>query len=197
VNRAWSRSIEPLQEPYSLTDVKLHCRALTDIADENPIIQLYLKAARRAFEEYTGTTAFTTTWVLTQDGFCNPIELPHAAPLQSISSVKYYDTDGTQQTLSTSYYRADTASTPGRVVLKPSQAWPDVQADRGQAVEVTYVAGWATVAGIPANAKIGMLMLIDHLHENRGAVQVGVGVGAIEVPKGVEWWWAPYRQWAA
>lgn len=193
-----TRSVEPTQEPFSLVDVKLHCRIPADVLDEDAMTREYMRAARVLFEEYTQTTAFTSTWVWVQDDFCgDDIVLPMGAPLQSVTSVKYYDTTGTQQTLATSYYRVDTVSRPGRVVLKPDQSWPDVQSDRGQAVEVTYVAGHSTAAAIPPTAKVGMYLLINHLVENRGAVQVGVGVGAVQVPWSVETFWAPERVWSA
>lgn len=195
----WSvtRSVAPTSEPLTLVECKRQCRIPLDVSEENGLVEMYLAAARQAFEDYASATAFTSTWVKTQEAFCDEIELPYGYPLQSVSSVKYYDTDGTLQTLSTSVYRVDTASNPGRVVLKVDQSWPDIQSERGQAVEVTYVAGWSAVSSIPAPIRAGMLLMVNHLYENRGAIQVGIGVGAVEVPKTVDWLWAPYQRWAA
>jgi hypothetical protein len=86
----------------------------------------------------------------------------------------------------------DTTSQPGRVVLKPNQSWPSVQVSRGQSVEVIYVTGWTSAEVMPADVRIAVGMLADHLYENRGAVQVGVGIGAVEVPFGPAALLSPY-----
>jgi uncharacterized phiE125 gp8 family phage protein len=194
---AWTRTVEPTQEPVTLADCKAHARGLMDLPDEDGLFALYIKAARVACEEYLERAVFTQTWKLVRDGFCAEMELPRAAPLQTVTSVKYYDTTGTQQTLATTVYRVDTDSTPGRVVLKPDQSWPDVQTTRGQAVEIIYVCGWSSVATIPASLKVAMASLAAHLYLNREGVQVGVGIGAVEVPLGPKWFMDPYKLWAA
>jgi uncharacterized phiE125 gp8 family phage protein len=191
------RTVDPTQEPITVAEAKQHCRALADVPDEDRMMADYVRAARDAYEAYTERAAMTQTWRWTLDNFCDEMVLPMAAPLQSVTSVKYYDTAGTQQTLATTYYRVDTDSTPGIVRLKPDQAWPDVQTTRGQAVEIVYVCGHASVAAVPQSVKSGMYFLIDHLYENRGAVQTGIGIGAVELPLGMAWFWAPLKLWAA
>jgi uncharacterized phiE125 gp8 family phage protein len=181
-----------VSEPLSLSDAKGQCRALADVAEEDGLISLYLSAGRQIAEQYTGRGFLTQTWKLEQDAFTDPIWLPWAAPLQSVTSVKYFDENGTQQTLATTVYRVDTTSQPGRVVLKPNQSWPSVQVSRGQSVEVIYVTGWTSAEVMPADVRIAVGMLADHLYENRGAVQVGVGIGAVEVPFGPAALLSPY-----
>lgn len=189
----WVQTIAPIQEPITLTDVKLHCRALADVADEDPVIAMYAKGARLWAEHYTSRAFFTQTYRLEQDDFTREIWLPRAAPLQSVTSVKYYDTDGVQQTLATTYYRVDTTSEPGRVVLKPGQSWPSVQCERGQAVEVIYVAGWSTVQAIPDDIRVGICWMADHLYEHRSGIEVGAGITAVEVPMGIASFLSPYK----
>lgn len=180
------RTVAPVEEPVSLTDVKTHCRALADVFDEDGIIRTYVGAARELGEGITGRGWLTQTWKLVADTWADDLWLPMAAPLQSVASVKYYDADGTLQTLSTDYYTVDTASTPGRVCRAAGQSWPSLQCDRvSWRVEVTYVVGWTSVAAIPKMFKVGTMLLADHLYENRSAVQVGVGIGAVEVPLGI------------
>jgi uncharacterized phiE125 gp8 family phage protein len=191
VRRSIRRSAGPAIEPLTVALAKQQTRALEDVSAEDELFTEYVRAAREAFESYTHRGALTQTWVLTQDAFEDAIVLPMAAPLQSVTSVKYYDTAGTQQTLATSYYRVDTESAPGRVVLKPGQCWPDVQCERGQAVEITYVVGWTTPAAMPASARMGILQTVAHMWENRNAVQIGIGVAAVEVPLTYAWLWDP------
>jgi hypothetical protein len=93
-------------------------------------------------------------------------------------------------------YIVDTASEPGRLVRAPGIAWPMLQPDRlSWRVEITYVVGWADLESIPAKFKQGALMLLTHFYENRNAVQIGVGLGAIEIPMGVRSCWGDAVPW--
>ena len=179
-----------------MTDAKLHCRALEDVNDEDANITLYIRAAREIGEGHTGRGWLTQTWKYVTDAFSDEIVLPMAGPLQSVTSVKYYDADGALQTLSASYYVADTLSTPGRLCRASGMSWPSLDADRrASRVEITYVVGRTTVAAIPSAFKVGTLLMVDHLYENRSAVQVGVGMGAVEVPLAVSAFWGDRLYW--
>jgi uncharacterized phiE125 gp8 family phage protein len=183
VNVSFARTVEPAQEPVTVTDAKLHCRALVDVVDEDGLIATYIRAAREIGEGYTGRGWFTQTWRLVADTWATEIDLPMAGPLQSVTSVKYYDSDGTLQTLATSGYTVDTSSVPGRICLAAGESWPSLQTDRRSwRVEIIYVVGWTSVPLIPSHFKVGTLLLVDHLYENRSAVQVGIGIGAVELP---------------
>lgn len=94
------------------------------------------------------------------------------APLQSVTSIKYWDQDGTQQTLSPSAYLVDTYSEPGRIVPAPGTAWPATQ-NRINAVEVAFVAGYgADGSFVPMGIKHWMLVMTSTLLENRELVAI-------------------------
>jgi hypothetical protein len=113
-----------------------------------------------------------------------------------VTTVKYYDSDGTLQTLSASYYTVDTSSTPGRLCLAPTYSWPSLQSERRSwRIEVIYVVGQTSVAAIPSAFKVGTLLMVDHLYENRSAVQVGVGIGAVALPMAVDAFWGDRLYW--
>jgi uncharacterized phiE125 gp8 family phage protein len=138
-------------------------------------------------EQLTGRGWYTQTCMFTASDWADVLPLPMAAPLQSITSVKYYAADGTLTTLSSSYYGTDTVSEPARLVKAPNVTWPALQSDRlSWRIEVTYVVGWSTIASIPAPLKAALLLLVAHFYENRTAVQVGVGIGAVSMPFAVE-----------
>lgn len=103
-----------------------------------------LEDAIRSFtdeaEHLTGRAFINQTWRVTLSAFPAKIELPPAG-LQSIESVKFYDTAGNQQTLDPQDYFADTVSEPGYVLPAPGKAWPATAA-RLNAVEVQYVVGY-------------------------------------------------------
>ena len=71
--------------------------------------------------------------------------------MQSISSVTYLDADGATQTVAGSVYTLDNADEHGRawVLLQDGEEWPDV-GDYGNAVTVTFVAGYGAAAAVPA-----------------------------------------------
>lgn len=75
-------------------------------------------------------------------------------PLQSITSVKYYDPDDTLQTVSASDYNvlASTDST-GRINFDASFSFPNVNTDRIDPIQVIMVTGYGTDAFIPSIAK--------------------------------------------
>jgi uncharacterized phiE125 gp8 family phage protein len=182
--------VEPTQEPIDIGDAKAQARITDDSSDA--LIDGYIVAARQACEDYMGRALFTSTWQLVLEDFANVIPLPMASPLQSVSSITYYDTDGTSQTLATSVYDVDTASRPGRVVLKPDQSWPSVQSARLHGrVTITYVAGWSDVGSIPQLIKQGLLMYVTYLDLDRD----GLEQGAMAAKQAAERCWSDRITW--
>jgi uncharacterized phiE125 gp8 family phage protein len=83
-------------------------------------------------------------------------------PLQSITSIKYYDTAEVEATFSSADYFVDTVSTPGRIVLK----WQSLADPTLRAVVAVRCGGWTTAASVPARLRQAMLLLIGHWYEN-------------------------------
>lgn len=93
------------------------------------------------------------------------IDIP-LPPLQSVTTVKYYDADNVEQTLSSGRYTVDTTSEPARIVID-ADGWPAIY-DRANAVTVRFVCGYgATTADVPASLRAAMLLHIGDLFENR------------------------------
>ncbi len=93
------------------------------------------------------------------------IYLP-SRPIQSITSVLYYDDSDTQRTLATSVYDLDKGSRAVR--LKWSQVWPSTSI-RWDAAQINYVAGYSTAAEVPNIAKRAVLLLVGYYFAaNRG-----------------------------
>lgn len=169
---AWTRTVEPTTEPITLAEAKQQARITDD--NSNALLLSYIKTARGAAEDHLGRGLFTQTWKFMLDDWANIIPLPMAAPLASVTSVKYYDADGVLQTLATSVYDTDTVSRPGRVVLKPSQSWPTVQSERRNGrIEIVYVVGWTTQALIPEAIKQGIRMYVTYLDLDRDGMEEG------------------------
>lgn len=192
IGAAWTRTIGPTEELISEDEAKLHARITG--SDSDQLIALYLASAREAAESYMNRGLLTQTWKLLLDGFANIIPLPMAAPLQSVTSVKYYDTAGVQQTLATSYYDTDLISRPGRVVLKVDQSWPAVQSERRNGiVEIVYVVGWTSADLVPERIKQGIRMYCTYLDLDRD----GMEIRALEAKQAAERCWDDRISWSA
>lgn len=159
----WTLVTGPTQEPISLAEAKQECRVDTD--DENSRMYGYIRASRMDAEMYLNRGFYTQTWKLVQDDWSESIWLPMAAPLQSVTTVQYYNSAGTLTTATSSDYVVDTTTEPGRIVRAPNVTWPTLQADRHGAVIVTYIVGWTSVALIPEQIKQGIAVLVQWRHE--------------------------------
>jgi uncharacterized phiE125 gp8 family phage protein len=160
----------PAAEPITLAEAKLQCR-VTGSA-EDALLEPLITAAREAFEAEANVALVTRTLRLTVDGFgVKPIRLPFP-PAASISSVKYIDAAGVQQTLDAAEYVLDGSRQPAVLRTAYGRSWPTVRLQHA-AVEVEYVAGFGGPADVPELAKAAIKLLLGHLFSNREAVTIG------------------------
>lgn len=154
---------QPVLEPLSLTQIRKHLEiAQSDDAHDAQLVDL-LHAAREQWEHDTDSAVLTQTLQLKLDCLPPCIKLPKR-PIQSVTSIAYYDSANASQTLSTSLYSLDAAN---RMIHQAyQQVWPGY-ASRWDAVTVTYVAGYSAQYLVPAIAKQAMLLLIGYYFENR------------------------------
>lgn len=182
----WTRTTGPTLQSLDLMDVRVQCRIPDDLTADDARLAALVPAATDAFERYANRGLLTQSITLTRDDWFDVLYLPQAAPLQSITSVKYRAADGTLTTLSSSYYLTDTNSEPGRLLRAPNITWPALQADRlAPRVEVVYVVGYTSAADIPDAIKQGQLALIEGLYWGDEAKGRSLA----------ESLWAPYRVW--
>lgn len=159
----------PAFEPITLQEAKDHLRV--DSTDEDALIEALITAARQYVERRCGLALFTQTWDWFLDEFpsCD-MQVPRP-PLQSVTYIKYYDTDGTLQTLSASIYQVDSSARPGRIALAENQTWPLLQSQKLSAVQVRFVSGYtASTIGEIRPIVQAMLLLIGHWYEHREEV---------------------------
>jgi uncharacterized phiE125 gp8 family phage protein len=153
---------------------------------EDDLIESLITTAREDCESFQNRVYITQTWELWLDEFPSKdfIEIP-LPPLQSISSIKYYDTDDTEATFSSDNYFVDVKSEPGRVVLNHGESWPSTTLRPANGVCVTFVAGYGDADDVPKAVKQAILLLIGHYYENREAVLTS-GMNAVAVSMAVE-----------
>lgn len=177
-------SSAPASEPVALSGsdgLKAWLRVEHAASDDE--ITALGKAARLLVEKLTGRALVTQTWVLTLDNFPWPggwqyvnspaiFPDPHTirvpkAPLQSVSSVEYYDLSDTLTTLAASTYVVDATTDPGRIFLAMNKVWPVTRLRPG-AVRITFVAGYGAASAVPEDLKLAIKMCVAYWYENRG-----------------------------
>jgi hypothetical protein len=187
---------QPAVEPIDLATAKLHCRV--EITDDDTYITGLISAARKICEARSHLCFITQTidifldnWTtsnVASSGFTgyfgggnqtgstiysnshkgNQITLPHG-PVQSITYVKYTDPNQTTQTWDSTNYVASLGN-PSRVAPVQNTFWPSV-ASQNDAVNIRYVAGYGDDGtSVPQVAKQAILLMVNHLYENRLAV---------------------------
>ena len=155
-------------DPVTLEELKWQARV--DGSDDDSLMRLHIKAAVEYCEEFTGLKFVTATYDQTFDTWSNELVLDKP-PLSSVTSVKYYDEDGVEQTLSSAVYDAVTNRQPGMVRLAYDQSWPTHRA-QDEPITVQFVAGHGDAADVPDSLRLAVLLYASHLHEHREAIAI-------------------------
>lgn len=174
----------PLASPVTLAEARAHCRA--DTADDT-LLQIYLDAAVAHVDGAQGVLGrclVTQTWDYSFDCFPDEITVP-LPTLQSVTSVKYYDVDGIEQTITSSNYTVAGQ----RIAPVETFDWPDIDTERPYPITVRFVAGYGDAADVPAAIKAAILLLTGDMYANREAG----GEAVVENPA-VKRLLTPYRK---
>ena len=182
-----STTTGPTTEPITTAQAKEHLRVT--FSDDDAYIDALITTARQVVEARSGMRLFTQTVVLRADywseiGFSDPHRLDlvslRVAPVQSVTSVNYYDDDDIDRTLSTALYWTDLDSVPCRMQIKDE--WPSIN-ERAGNIRVTMVVGWDNADNIPAILKTAIKLLIGHYYENREEV---TDLKLMAIPEGID-----------
>jgi len=134
-----------------------------------------ISAAREHVEDITGRALLTQTWYYYLDQFPDEdyIVLPFGN-LQSVTSVKYKDCDGTETTMTVTDYIVETNGEGcGRIVLAYGKSWPSFVPYPSNPITIEFVCGWTAAASIPKKIKQAILMICANLYANRGEGVIG------------------------
>lgn len=181
----------PAIEPVTLVEAKAHLRV--NFSDDDTLISAFVAASRMNVEGWLGRALIDQTWDLYLDEFPTDtfkgIQIP-LPPLISVTSVKYDDAAGVEQTMDPTGYYVDVASQPGWIVPTGGSgaSWP-TPLDAINSVRIRFRAGYMTsdsppVGSVPQDIKHGLLLTLGSLYEHRES-QV-VGTIANKLPLGVE-----------
>lgn len=130
-------------EPVTIDDVRKQLRI--DHTDDDDDLTNLISEARFDCESRLGDVSlFDAVCVDYFDRFEDEMEL-HYSPVDSITSVAYLDTNGSSQTLASTYYEVGNRNGMGILRLKYGQTWPSTR-DHADVITITYKAGFGTTA---------------------------------------------------
>lgn len=193
---------KPAVPPLSVVQVKdiLHI----DYDDDDIAVETALDAAVDKLERRCGRVFVQRTLEYRTDEFERQIELP-ILPVQSVSSITYFDSTGVQQTLDPlTYIFISGGDNDSSVVISASE-WPsrDAVFKRPDAVRIQFAAGYAPimpdmgdpdyVTNVPDGIKQAVSWLCGHFLSNRESVIVPSNRQVVqEVPDTVAEMIAPF-----
>jgi len=166
----------PAVEPISALECMQWSRIDASVEVPDPIaaiLAMLIPAARKVAENVTGRGLITQTWEQVYDKFpAKEIEIG-MLPIQSITSLKYYDVDGVLQTMSAADYVLDQDTLPGWVLPAYGVSWPSTY-DSAQSVIIQFVAGYgAAGSDVPAEIKMWISAQCAAAYNNPDALMDG------------------------
>lgn len=149
-------------EPVSLAEARLQCKIDSDDTSHDLALADLITAAREYAQHYTGHGLAPQTLEVALDAFpCyenDAIALP-LCPVASITSVKYTDTAGVEQTILNTKYALSPYGESRMLAPTYGSYWPTTQ-DIMNSVRIVQVCGY-TAELLPKAAKQAMLIHIE------------------------------------
>jgi uncharacterized phiE125 gp8 family phage protein len=160
----------PIYEPISAADVAEYIR-VDDLAEDQLLLDSMITAARQYLEQYLSRPIATQTLEEALTGWADPIVLDSS--LQSVTSIKYLDLNGVEQTLASNQYLVDTYSEPAQITPAYNVEYPELYAVPNN-VKIRYVAGYTSGGSpdlnpMPKPLRFAMMLIIGDLYANREA----------------------------
>lgn len=155
------RTSKPQGQAYPIGLVKDFLR-LDSTADDKTILAL-ISGCVATIEAHTWMILQSSAFTAYMDKWSD-VEI-HMRPVTSITSVKYYDTAGTLQTMSTSDYDVSLNGTTARIHFKTTYNLRDAAFDN---IEVAFVAGYASHYDIDDDVIDALQMLIKERYDQPG-----------------------------
>lgn len=146
----------------TIAEAQSHLRVDSD--DDISYVEGLIYAAENYINDVCDRSYVAETFDYYLDDFKSPIYLP-LAPIASITHVRYYDGDNTEQTMveNTDFYQ-DIISEPG--YIRALETWPSVY-DKPNAVVIRFVTGATSPEIVPMEYKHAALLLIGEMYAER------------------------------
>ncbi len=179
----------PAEPPITVNEASFHLK-VEDSASDAYIAGL-IAAALVVAEKTTRRRFVTQTWNLNLDAFPAIIQVPYA-PLISVGSINYINTDGDSTLLADSGYTVDSNSEPGRICPSFGNSWPATQRVFN-AVTVQFTCGFGGPEVVPSSIKQAMFLSIGHWFEHREVAYIGANLNTL--PMAVDTLLSGHRVW--
>jgi len=177
---AWGESLvtPPSKQAVTLSFVKRYLRIDGNESDDelDAIIEAAIERAQMTTRRQLITATRRVTLRQWPAGLV--IHLPYS-PLQSVTSIKYDDDSGSEQTWDSSNYVVDATTEPGRIKLKYDQAWPIVD-DEVANIRVDYVCGYGdSPSDVPYQLRVAIALSCAHMYDFRSEYARGSAITKI------------------
>jgi uncharacterized phiE125 gp8 family phage protein len=182
----------PAETPITLAEAKNQLRV--DWPDDDAEITAKVNGAVRSAEQYLQRKLITQTWKMFLDSWPASIKVLFG-DLQSVTHIKYTDSDEVQYTFDSSKYLVDTDSVPGRVILKTGETWPTDTLSPKNPIEVQFVTGYGAAADVPQDIKDAILITVSDRYNYRENVVTNNKMNIEELPMGTKSMIYSYRVW--
>jgi uncharacterized phiE125 gp8 family phage protein len=165
----------PATEPVTLAEMRAHLGTAQDSeTTRDTIISGRIKSAREWAENFTRRpfiaqtiTGYDSDWPYTdRDGY----KISLKSPFSAVTSIKYYDTDGVQQTLASDQYQLDTVE--GCIVPAYDVTWPSARV-QPNSIQVVYTAGYGNAASVPESIKEAIRFVVGQWEQWQPSIEGG------------------------
>ena len=162
------RVTAPSIDPVTIAECKRHMRI--EHSDDDVIIGSLINVAVNYLDVtgMLGKAMITQTWAEYVDFHATTVHLS-ITPVQSVSSIEYYDVNNVLQTDTLSNYYIIGTKGYKTIYPKSGYAWP-VTFKRDDAIKITYVVGYGDTA---ERVRHALKMLVANYYENRENELVG------------------------
>lgn len=189
------RTAAPGSTPVSVEEAKAHCRVDDTASDD--LITALIEAAVSHLDGWTGILGrclMQQTWRQDFDCFAPCLRLP-LYPVSSVTVIQYDDAEGVTQTIDSANYALLDDDRGAYVRFKDSYDFATLY-DGGASppVRVTYVAGYADAASVPAAIKAAIKLMVGAWFENREESIIGVPVAGLTESVAVKALLGPFRR---
>jgi len=162
----------PAIEPVTIAECKAHMRI--EHSDDDQVIADLIAVAVNYLDVtgMLGKAMITQTWA---EYFAPNPGTVHLSitPVQSVSSIEYYDANNTLQTDTLSNYYVIGTKGYKTIYPKSGYTWPTVF-KRDDAIKITYVVGYGDSAeSVPTTVRHAIKMLVANYYENRENELIG------------------------
>ena len=143
-----------------------------DTTADDTLIDNLVQAATESCQVYTNRY-FIDTVVIQYSDKWEALSSLYKSPVDSVTHVKYYDSDDTLQTWASSNYIVDSSYEPARITLAVDKSFPSLS-DRANAIEVKYTVGYGTAStDVPEGIRTAIALTCGNWYANRQSVITG------------------------